>query len=726
MAYATKYSIPFKTLELRISQKDYAGSITTLQAANPAVNQSWDKDDPVAPIKACNLSANILGVPLTDFYANNDDEFKGDLFYGSQLLFSGFLVQDDCQEDVDDLIHPVSLSFTDGLGLLKDFTFDAALALIAVTTDKITLFKAIKACITATGILLPVDICADLKEDSQDTNTPFFEQTLVDKSTFLKSGRIYDNCYSVLEQIMTTFQCSITQAGGKWVIKRTFELAPKVFHYSATFTLTGTGFFSNTQLFGRNKTLYPAYGYNKRIVRPFKIVKETFDFNFTSILKNADLKDLGPFIGSQTIGDTTRKSYGLSGFVYHNYDPTIPDVTPYILVEEEATLQLEKQRYIVFPDAGNTNDVVFESAPIEVNAKDRFDTGFTYRSETNYSGLEHIRFFVKLVSGATTYYLTRPTTDLGGVLVWTTTGRGSVFPPSSERGNAYDKTDWANISLSSVGVEPTIQIPADGILTIGYALSNAVAGNDYYAKEFNFRYYTYINDSTKITGQTHTNTQNISTKNNNETDITIDDSPKNNIKGTLFLSGFTGDLQTRTTSWNQTTPPAASCKLHTFQVFGPTDPFTIRGKYCDGTDIVIDGIGSDGNPAPICARPGTVVTTGCQITSNNTNCGTYTPDIILHRLGEIITKEVKQWRSEPRTVFEGDLYGNLLGGGLDEILTPVTYFGNPDFPLLTLLPGKMELDYSNNRCTGTLHEMHRTGEVEVTSEYKFDYLYDTK
>lgn len=551
--YGLKYSIPFTSYEIRISQKDYAGSVTTLEAAGtPAAVHSWDRDEPTAPIKGSSLTANIIGVPLLSFYATNDDQYKGELYKGNTLLFSGFLVQDDCIEDIDDLAHSVSLSFTDNLGLLKDVSLDAALG---VTASKITLFQIIQACITATGITLPLDIYASLKEDSHSTASPFFAQTLIAKESFIKNEREYDNCYNVLNKIMFAFNATIMQANGKWNIIRWFEASPVLFSYSDTFTLLSTGSYSNSTTFGKGQSLVPEFGYNKRIVRPYKEVKTTFNYKPQRLLVNTDLKDVGPLIGATTLNGVTYTDYALNyGFTEHVYSAnatTIP--IPFIRVETDAIYQVEKDRYIVQPDPGNSVysfDIVLESKGFEVNQGDRIDMSFEFRSKLNFNSVEGVVFCIKLVSGSTTYYLSRENQGLHVPLHWIkTTQRNMVIFPGAVRENYQDKTKWSVLLLSELS-DKIDELPADGIMYIGYGFTTGIADNAYYAKGFKLSYYTYINNTTRIEGQTHTNKQAINTKNTEDKDVNIDDSPKNNISGTLFINGLTGDLQTRTATWN--------------------------------------------------------------------------------------------------------------------------------------------------------------------------------
>lgn len=615
MAYGIKYSVDFSLYTLEISQKDYVGSVTAIEAGNPAVLHRWDKDEPTPPIKGSSMIANIIGVPLLDFYANNDDEFKGELYKDAVLLFSGFLVQDDCIEDVDDLIHPVSLSFTDGLGLLKDVSMGDALTAIGETNSKITLLQIIRACLVATGLSLPLEIFAELKEDTQDTVSSFFDQTLIAKESFLKSEREYDNCYNVLESIMSRFNATLIQANGQWNIIRWHEHTPTSFQYDAFFALTGTGTYDDFKVFGRNEDIYPEAGYNKKILRPYNLVKETFNYELPpQILKNADLKDLGTLITTYSSGTDTVKEYEFPKW----FDSTLAGATAtYFIRVVTDVLGNETERYVVVK-----GDAIM-STDIEGDAGDVINFSFSIRTGVSVSLPANLVFVVRVTDGTSAKYA-----DEDGITWKNTTGYAKTF--------SIDLTQWQNVEIK------TGRLPFSGLVTVFLTLATPSSSDETHYNDLRFEYTAYINESTKITGQTHTNTQAIDNKNKNEADINIDDSPRNFIGGTLFLDTLTGLLQTRTSLWN-------------------------TGK----------------------------------------------------RLGEITTQEEKQWRSDARTITEGTLHGDVL-------VSPMSTFTSPIFPDLNFVPGLMEIDYANKTCSGTMWELYKTGESDVASEYKFEYIYDTK
>lgn len=132
-----KYSGEFNSSKLTCSykidlyQKNYTGTTITPIFFTPEIIQEWQDDDPKTPIRGCTLKfsiiannpiSNIINVPFETFYSNEDDTWKAVLTRKEtdEILFVGFLLQDDCQELCVDYTHTYSLTFTDNLGVLKD------------------------------------------------------------------------------------------------------------------------------------------------------------------------------------------------------------------------------------------------------------------------------------------------------------------------------------------------------------------------------------------------------------------------------------------------------------------------------------------------------------------------------------------------------------------------------------------------------------------------------
>jgi hypothetical protein len=148
VAYGIKYKITIKNRQwtndicdvyvLNIYQKDYLGILISLEGADkPFVlkYQSGDDNKPV-PIRASECETNFWNdgtLPLSTFYSEDDEEYRFDFLCYSiedvvqnKLLWSGYMVQDNCQEQFAFPPYVVTLKGTDNLALLKEVALNTA------------------------------------------------------------------------------------------------------------------------------------------------------------------------------------------------------------------------------------------------------------------------------------------------------------------------------------------------------------------------------------------------------------------------------------------------------------------------------------------------------------------------------------------------------------------------------------------------------------------------
>lgn len=742
MAYGKKYTCDFDSnvtsYTLEIYQKDYAGTVAALTGgANPVIH-TWETDEPKAAIKGSSIAMSFINegnIPLSDFYAVDDEEFKAVLLWhtggGDITLFDGFIVQDDSSELMADYNHEITLSANDNLGLLKDMPFDqvpfytlentftsqyaegAAVNFLtldavsgatlkvgdrivitnsnvngtyhvvdilsgirynvmvqepvivgaSVTTATIAIYSPdlytfqplngfIKNCLLATGLLLDTREFVNINETTQTSTGCFFDQTLIDPQTF-NNNTSWDDCYQVLTKILERFNCTLFQARGVWNIvrwdeTRYYDYAIPGFVYDSDFAAQPAQALDHSSLIfggfpkfliGIAEDSKAETGLLRRITRPFRYTKETFNYKLpVQLLRNFDLQELGTYI------NTTTEGSGTSLITLKRYEMPWWYVSPgtsngsyphdfYILIiyDYEGT---EIDRYLVLR---NTN---IESSPVQAQANDKFTYSFTLRTRTSEPGPITLIYEIKITNGITTKYLQEDGT-------WTTT-RGY---------NAY--------ILGGISGENTIngksfeikgEIPFDGLLTfglttVGVSFTDPLYGSGY--KDIRLDYRAFINQTTKIIGHTHTSNQATVIKNKNEREIFIDNSPRNAIGGTLFVNSITGAIQTRAVFWNR----------HTYTE------------------------------------------------SKN--------------LGEITTFENLFLRRIPRTLLEGTFYGLLSGGNH---LSPLSVCRYTFFTDLNFIFGRLEIDYRNNSASGTLFEMYKDTEADsaLAYYYTFQFLYAAK
>jgi len=742
MTYGPIYQSTFDSTanvaySVMISKKNYTGSVTNIKASGSPVVHAWDTDDPKPGIKGSSLRLSFINngaLPITNFYSVEDDAFKVQLFWGTQLLFEGFIVQDDCIEDMIDYTHEITLSATDNLGLLKDVTIDKTPAtyyivnnyvytiatvapdamivdnyfgsqlllgdrikiqgttvdgtytvrqldydpvnnnwsvhvieVIGTTagpvpanitilrqslTNKITLLSIIKSCVLATGLELPVNIYANIQETTQDVTKTFLDQTFINPDTFLKTDVEYQDCYTVLKNIMERFELTLFQSYGVWNIVRWNDLryyANSVpgFSYDKTFTATGSVVLNTVITGGIGQDVRGEAVLQNRVFRPFKKAKETFNYKFpVNLLTNYNLKDLGPLISEYTIGTgvnaVTRKEYAFKYWKWDNSYPTSGTAATFFIRIVYDYSGVEIDRYAVVKNNG-----IHDLAQIEVNQGDSFTWDFTVSSDVSLplngppAGQDaNLVFIVKLTDGITTKYLRNPTDINPG---WQ---NGTGWTHTIHGPDNLDRLHTVNIDANKA------KFPFDGILTVYLTTITPNPSDETRYKDLRLSYLPYINKSVKVIGHTHENTQTPTIKQSEDITIAMDVSPKNSIAGTLFLESMTGVLRTRASKFKR------------------------------------------------------------KLINESLN------------LGEITTFETLFWRRLPRTIIEGTFRGIVSSTHLS-MLSVLKYTGKPG---LNFVIGKMEINYRNDQVNCTLWEDHTDTEVDtdLTHTYSFNYLYDTK
>jgi hypothetical protein len=122
---------PFLSIKVDIFKKDYVGAEQTITLTGTPVIHEWQDDDPFAPIKGSTCKIGIINdgtINLDDFYSNEDTTFGVEVkrVETGEVLFAGYILQDDCREIQVDFAHEIFITVADGLGLIKDVTLGEA------------------------------------------------------------------------------------------------------------------------------------------------------------------------------------------------------------------------------------------------------------------------------------------------------------------------------------------------------------------------------------------------------------------------------------------------------------------------------------------------------------------------------------------------------------------------------------------------------------------------
>jgi hypothetical protein len=154
MAYGLRYTADFDALTtlpkyytLNIFEDGYLGLPQNITLGSEPAVQEWQDDDPKRPIRGCTLTSEIVNdgnINLSSFYSENDYQFRVELTWNAtgEVLFVGYVLQDDCQEVMLDYAHYIKIVATDNLGLIKDITLSEAANLFGnLTTETGIVFQ---------------------------------------------------------------------------------------------------------------------------------------------------------------------------------------------------------------------------------------------------------------------------------------------------------------------------------------------------------------------------------------------------------------------------------------------------------------------------------------------------------------------------------------------------------------------------------------------------------
>ncbi len=506
-------------------------------------------------------------------------------------------MQDNCQQEFAAEPFNVAISGTDNLALLKNVAFTTVGMPYHPSNGSnylgnITLFDYIKIAIQQTGLSdLPLRIYSNIFENtttdrSTDATAEMFQETIMHTGRYLNSDGTWKDLYTILNDLGSAFNFQIFQDDGCWQITRLQEASqvsgnaiPGVEHNLITGTKKAITLNANVSIVYQSIQALDGADQVSRIQRPFKYVKETFNYSQpASFIANSDLQmpsDATPF-ASNTVGNIRYDKYNLQTYFpswrYRNGD------TSYLQVEYDILQNREIDRYIYTPGhAGMTSGIEFN--PIAVSAGDSLDFTLQFKMLNNDNNT--LRFWVRFVIIQDNGYKRDLLDNIGdpfgtywaaaqNAIYWDD-GFGIYYEiPASNVKTNY--TTWSFSAINS-NTKPPIKFIGDGILLVevfGTNGTNTSNRQDAVWKDISLTINNYIGESTLVTGQYHNNEQFPLIKNNYDEEVQIDDSPRNSIAGTLFTDKLTnfdytdpdrgntqtelGDIYfTRTKNWHRFT-----------------------------------------------------------------------------------------------------------------------------------------------------------------------------
>lgn len=419
--------------------------------------------------------------------------------------------------------------------------------------------KIIAVCLNATGVQLNSHVYTALSHDGAVNHVLL---TTYLRIIDLKTGNDFKSCYDILQGIIGRINGLIFQARGVWQIIRWPELrynagtaGPGYVEFAPDFSITGSaGAYAATVDFGGGGGATLLATPQRTLQRPYRYIKETFNYIQPSVtLINANLLIFGTFLKSYTTGTgatlQTFKEYAApffsNGFFYNPstgaYTPDSPANIPFIRITYDQYGD-ETDRYLVVPGvSGSEQARAVVGTYIEVNKGDRIEYSTSYHTPPTSGSIAATNFVIELQDNANPAAppANRVQLRVGGF--W---AAGAIPPLILNQPN--NAGQWDSVDQKS------FEIPFDARMYIFFANPGTNTRETWF-KGMSLTYFPSNAGQPNINGQTHTDTQNLTLKNNDEQDLFIDDVVSNLIQGAIFSDTAAGAvLRARSRFWNRT------------------------------------------------------------------------------------------------------------------------------------------------------------------------------
>ena len=244
MAWITKYRTEFTDLlakdwKVDIEEDAWGGAITTMQATgDPLRIQHLAPSDDLYEglIKGSIAELNIYSA--TNFqwaalYSTEDMQYRVSIYYDAVLNWRGYITSDNYFEPYDTAPYQVTITATDGLGMLKEYIYKYTTAVVDDTyyNGRRLASQIILDILGKIGITT-FEEYVNIYAEGMNTGTGDspFDQLSIDVDVFKD---MY--CYDVLTEILKPFNACIRMVNGIYVIYRPVELKLATI-YGRTFT----------------------------------------------------------------------------------------------------------------------------------------------------------------------------------------------------------------------------------------------------------------------------------------------------------------------------------------------------------------------------------------------------------------------------------------------------------------------------------------------------------
>lgn len=555
-----QWIVPFGNYEIRFQvigatteiYYDFPPTTYELEMAdNPVVIQTIDNsEDKFTPIKSKSVTIRVFtndDVNAMTFSNGGDSQYKVEVSVNDEtnLLFSGWLSISDLGQTFQPDPNVLVLTATDGLGFLRDLPLSDDEGRFLTGPHKI--ISLISWCLQKTGLELDIWVQMNLIEFNATYDVPenhFYNYCYLNAQTFEEAIGESENCFSVLEKILGEF-CELSQQKNRWFIKSIDEAGYSDLRI-CRFTYNGTPIDYQTKTYTKNIGADETMAFMNddarlSLQRPYKYVKQTFDYNYPS----EPICNLGFERGDILTDSALVKTYKLDDWTVIQGVPgyyAAPSSSVYIQRNFNADGGEIEKYVVITPKPWTGYSLQYQtyarSVAFNLNLKDKFSVSVDWRLAANIgtggNGNCDLMKAVLHGSDGSWWILGAPTvgsTEYAwyNTSNWTTnTGKAAVSVDWD-----IDLTQWQNVSWEAPAA------PIDGKLYIWLNQFNQLVGTqddvDIWYSNLSFNYQPYINGSyQKYTGQQHLSEQEIDNKASRDNQVYISDGPNLETKGSLL------------------------------------------------------------------------------------------------------------------------------------------------------------------------------------------------
>lgn len=551
--YKTKYKIPFTNpgvpgisgsehnISILIQERGYIGAETTLKGDSHVgvlryLNNEEEKYPTILPSELDIRFYSENNFSLEEIITDDDYQYRVLVAFedidSSHIVWSGFLVTDDCSEEMQSDPKLIILKANDGLGALKNITLYNIDVYEMRTPAGILLH-----CLDQTQNLLDKVWHINIFESSMnnwdaDPNANPLHHCKVHSRSFLDSQMAYGNCYDAMEAILKGFGLSLFQQDGRWVIMRKHDFWNSTFNKGVITPADGYEEYQiaiDYKVDINQKNIIPI---NAGHLKGYTGVSSYTDIKYTYKVPAQLPRNSNFLIGSRLlIVALPDWANTISGWRYEEVSGTPVSLTPYLYHRIDPDTGNEIEAFVVLPrkGTGTWEYVSLKSTPVEVSYGDKLNISGEYRTTAHIEGYSYaIMHIILYGKDGSTWTLRKNVNNMAynEDAVWrNTAGQEIMISFSSED----ESENWLSFNIQS----PTF--PVDGEIQIWlYNTAPGTSTNRPNFKDLKFTWDLFYNNEFGQTGEKDTLKKTGNYKSKISSTISVGNAPKKTISGALF------------------------------------------------------------------------------------------------------------------------------------------------------------------------------------------------